>query len=152
MRPSANDAGHRRNPRKKDAAPGRGGDLPTSGLTLRHTLRGHEGKIIRAAWSPDGRLIASCDLNGRVYTWDPAENKAVSMFQFDGEVDAIAWSPDSERLAVGTTGGTLYIWASLPNQVLHTFQAGSEEVLSLAWSGGGGALVSSVLGPSLVAR
>ena len=45
------------------------------GLTLLHTLRGHEGKILKIAWSPDGRTLASSSYDETVGLWDTTTGK-----------------------------------------------------------------------------
>jgi len=40
------------------------------GFKLRHTLRGHEGEIIRIAWSLDGRILASPPEDTTIRLWE----------------------------------------------------------------------------------
>ena len=72
---------------------------------LRFSVRGHEGPVQAAAWSPDGEQLASADAQGIVKIWDVTDNKQVASFQAKaGGVRALAWSPDGKYLAAAGEG------------------------------------------------
>ncbi|MEV6236194.1 serine/threonine-protein kinase [Lentzea sp. NPDC051838] len=92
-------------------------------LTEHVQLAGSKDAVVSIAWSPDGKLLASCDSglgdDGAVATiWDTATGKAVGTVQNpDGpggaSADAVAISPDGKILAVGgnrTGDATTYLW------------------------------------------
>jgi WD40 repeat protein len=43
-----------------------------------HTLSGHTGYVLRVAWSPDGKLLATSAMEGRVRVWDAESGLQVS--------------------------------------------------------------------------
>ncbi|WP_156213315.1 WD40 repeat domain-containing serine/threonine protein kinase [Lentzea aerocolonigenes] len=92
-------------------------------LTEHIQLAGSKDSVVSIAWSPDGKLLASCDSglgdNGAVATiWDAATGKPVgTVTNPDGpggaSADAVAISPDGKILAVGgnrTGDATTYLW------------------------------------------
>jgi WD40 repeat protein/serine/threonine protein kinase len=64
-----------------------------------------------AAFSPDGRRIAS-DWGTAVKIWDPATGKELADLQgHAGAVNSVAWSRDGDRLASASNDKTVKIWA-----------------------------------------
>jgi WD40 repeat protein len=71
---------------------------PTGVLRLAHA-----GRITAAAFSPDGRLIATAGADGRARLWEAATGKPVGPpLRHPGWVYAVAFSPDGTRLLTGS--------------------------------------------------
>ncbi|KAG6820554.1 hypothetical protein H0H93_015439 [Arthromyces matolae] len=88
----------------------------------------HQGCITALEWNIDGRIWASGDDLGVVYTWDARNEKAVSPMDVgefvqrrkkighDGPVSALAFCPWEPRvLATGDTKGTVKFWNVNPS-------------------------------------
>jgi hypothetical protein len=91
-------------------------DLPQQALLvhsdgIEFTLIGHTDEITGAAWSPDGRWVATISADTTVRIWD-GKTGQISRTLFDHEdvVDAVAWSPDGSRLVTASRDGTVNIW------------------------------------------
>jgi WD40 repeat protein len=105
-------------PDDKEVAVG-GGDnhvylYSLSGTTLTQTkkLEGHRGPISAAAYSKDGKYLATADTNREIIVWDTA-TKAVKVQGWvfhTARVNSIAWSPDNVHLASGSLDQSVFIW------------------------------------------
>ena len=76
-----------------------GPDQPVSGR-LSRTLEGHHGMTLAMAFSPDGRLLATCDTHNDFRIWDIVSGQSLHQLPIGGS--AIAFSPDGRLVAAGT--------------------------------------------------
>lgn len=76
-----------------------------------HRLRGHKGKVVGLAATPDGSLLASASWDGTVRIWNTDTGGSVAeLTGHDGPVNAVAWSADASRLYTASYDGTLLEW------------------------------------------
>ena len=63
---------------------------------------GHDGPVSSAAFSPDGRLLATGDFNGRLILWDVQTGAALRVTKkfVSDAIRSIAFSPDGKMMAV----------------------------------------------------
>ena len=63
-------------------------------------LRGHESRIGKFAWSPNGKSLATPSDDGNVVIWNSANSKPTVERSIGLPVISAAWSPDGQSLAV----------------------------------------------------
>ncbi|KAJ7353118.1 WD40-repeat-containing domain protein [Mycena albidolilacea] len=140
----------------EQAAPGKAGAKSQQQLTR------HQTGVAALAWGADGRLLASGDAGGVVYTWDARAGRApldVGEFlqrrkkmQHAQPISALAWCPwQPKLLASGDAGGTVRFWSVEPANTSSNATAGRLElgsrVAGLHWAPGYKELLTT-LGPA----
>ncbi|MFC2026298.1 WD40 repeat domain-containing protein, partial [Chloroflexota bacterium] len=92
---------------------------------LLQTFTGHAIFAYGLSISPDGRRVASGDMNGVVKVWDIETGAEVLSFQVVGGAGNVHWSPDGSHIIV--TGGAntpviRHVWQSTHALIDHAYQ------------------------------
>jgi WD40 repeat protein/tRNA A-37 threonylcarbamoyl transferase component Bud32 len=125
-----------------DAATGR-----AAGLLKGHSEgfdEGHAALVRHAAFSPDGRLLASGDADGVVKVWDAG--RSAWLRDLKGHTDSVLWvafSPDGKRLATASADETVKVWDVESGAELRTFAGHSDRVQCVAFAPDGRLLASA---------
>src|SRR6516225_9835092 len=108
---SARTAEPTKSKEKKPARTDRYGDpLPERAVMRLGTLRFCQAHPSCLAFSPDGKVLASCGSENRIRLWDPDTGKEVGSLFHDSRVKCIAYSKDGKTLASLASDDTIRIW------------------------------------------
>lgn len=106
------------------------------------TFSGHQKEVSRAAFSSDGRYLASCSKDHTVRIWPIAGGKARILRGHTDEVYAVAFHPDGTRLASGCQDGSVWLWDLTRDKDVVRLPGHRSFVWSLAFSKDGTTLAS----------
>jgi WD40 repeat protein len=115
----------------------------TTGNCLQ-TFTGHTDRVLRVAWSTDGRLLAS---GGRdfIVLWGAFTRVRLHELRAPDAVDpafqGIAWSPDGSLLAVGSYLHGVQVWEMATRIRRWIAQTQATRIRRVAWSPDGSLLV-----------
>lgn len=75
--------------------------------TEKFKLLGISKPIVDLRWSPNGKMIASVDLDHKLIIWDITTHKSIQMVQLSVVPVSISWDRRSAGVVVGTTSGNI---------------------------------------------
>lgn len=99
-------------------------------------------QVLSVAFSPDGKLLATGDVNHEIHLWQVADGKQLLTCKInEGWVWSIAFSPNG-RLLASSANRVVHLWDVQTGQCLQTLQGYTNRVFSLAFSPDGRLLAS----------
>ncbi|WP_066424077.1 NB-ARC domain-containing protein [Anabaena sp. 4-3] len=99
--------------------------------------------ILSIAFSPDGRLLATGDVNGEIYLWQITDGQPILNCQgHAGWVHSIAFSPDGKTLCSASSDHTIKLWDVWDGSCLKTLTGHHQRVRSIAFSPNGKLIAS----------
>ena len=110
------------------------------------TLRGHENWVMDAAFSPDGKRIATASWDRTARVWDAATGKEITTFRGHADVvRAAAFSPDGAHVITASRDKTVRIWDASTGQEIMVLRGHNAEVTSAAFTPDGTRIVTASL-------
>jgi len=98
-------------------------------------LEGHIATVMRLAWAPDGRRLASSGIDGTARIWDVGSGKSVHvLYPHEGYVAALAFSPNGERLLTGSSGGSAKLWDPRSGKRVKSLRTGRNSITAAAFT------------------
>jgi WD40 repeat protein len=98
---------------------------------------------LAVAFSPDGKLLATTDVDSEIRLWRVADGKnLLSLKGHTSWVWSVAFSPDGQLLASGSDDKTIRLWDVQTGQCWQTLQGHASQIWSVAFSPDGQLLAS----------
>ncbi|MCS6847195.1 MAG: hypothetical protein RMN52_05705, partial [Anaerolineae bacterium] len=109
-------------------------------------LSGHEGPVVAAQFSPDGKLIATAGTDGVVRVWDRSNGALLAQFGSNTSlINSLQFSPDGAFILTAGDDGAARIWAAELDvgQPITTLQGTGGALNSAAFSPDGALVVTA---------
>jgi WD40 repeat protein len=107
------------------------------------TLTGHSDWVTGAAYSPDGRRIATASKDGSARIWDAATGKQIMALSQGHWVTSAAFSADGRRLVTASSDGRARVWDAATGRLIQTVGDGKAWMTSAAFDPTGDRIVTA---------
>jgi WD40 repeat protein len=113
-------------------------DVSPAGLPAEKSpqiIQAHKDLIYDLAFSPDGKILASCGYDRLIKLWDAATGKELRALKDHSDtIYSVAFSPDGRLLASGAADRAVKVWDVGSGKRLYTLSESTDWVYAVAWS------------------
>jgi WD domain, G-beta repeat len=120
--------------------------------SLLHAIQVNQGRsllfpgVIAVAFNPDGKTMASGNVDGKVRLWEVKTGKLIRTLNrgnySKSAVIAVAFSPDGKTIASGGVDCKVHLWNTETGKLIGTLEGHQYSVVAVAFSPDGETLVS----------
>ena len=108
---------------------------PTEPPTRLYTLSAHRDLIHDVAYSPDGKLLATCSYDRLAKLWNAADGaERATLRDHSDAIYGLAFRPDGKLLATAAADRTVKLWDVATGQRLYTLSESTDWLYSVAFS------------------
>ncbi|OCR02631.1 hypothetical protein BCD67_15690 [Oscillatoriales cyanobacterium USR001] len=116
----------------------------------RNQLKGHQGGVYGVSFSPDGTMIASGGVDGRIIIWNQAGKRLFSPNEGHKEpIWSVRFSPDSQFIASASIDNTINIW-SKKGELIQPLKGHKDDVYDVTFSKNSDRIFSSSKNGSII--
>ena len=107
-------------------------------------MRGHEGDVQSAAFSPDGTRIVTASRDGTARIWDAITGAEIRVLRgHEYAARSAAFSPESTRIVTASWDNTARIWDAVSGSEIRVLRGHEDCVESAAFSPDGTRIVTA---------
>src|SRR5262249_35711299 len=108
------------------------------------TIRGHQGRVLRVAFAPTDKRIASARAAGVVRPWDATSRGELRRLPGHAVVvTALAFSPDGRRLASAVWDRTVRVWDAETGEPAFIWSGHTQHLADVCFNSSGGIVGSA---------
>jgi WD40 repeat protein/serine/threonine protein kinase len=105
-------------------------------------LRGHTAHVLGLAFSPNGKMLASCGHDATIRLWDLATKQELKTLQGQSSYWSVAFTPDGKTLITGGMDSLIRLWDTATWQPVRALRGHTLATRRIALSSNGRTLAS----------
>lgn len=105
-------------------------------------LKGHDGWVMKLAFSPDNQALASADIDDGLILWNKSTATLTTRFPNRNVIQSVAFSPDGKLFVSGGYNKTIDVWDVPNNKLIKALDSHKDYIHALAFSNDGKFLAS----------